>query len=51
MGKADREVLEAKIAAGEEKERKRKAKERRETMKKKKNRVFFTCYYENKRLD
>ena len=39
MGKADREVLAARIAAGEEKERKRKAKERREKMKK--NRISF----------
>ena len=39
MGKADREVMEAKIAAGEEKERKRKEKERREKMKK--NRISF----------
>ncbi len=34
MGKADREVLEAKIAEGEKKERKRKAKEMKEKMKK-----------------
>ena len=39
MGKADREVLAARIAAGEEKERKRKAKERREKMKK--NKISF----------
>ena len=40
MGKADMDVLEAKIAAGEEKERKRKMKERREKMKKNKVRFF-----------
>jgi len=39
MGKADKEVLAARIAAGEEKERKRKEKERREKMKK--NRISF----------
>ncbi len=39
MGRADREALEAKIAAGEEKERKKKAKERKEKMKK--NRTSF----------
>ena len=40
MGKADREALEARIAEGKEKERKRKAKERKEIMKKKKNSFF-----------
>ena len=40
MGKADQEVIAARIAAGEEKERKRKAKERKEIMKKKKNSFF-----------
>ena len=39
MGRADREAIAAKIAAGEEKERKRKAKERKEQMKK--NRTSF----------
>ncbi len=40
MGKADQEVLAARIAAGEEKERKRKEKERREKMKKKRISFF-----------
>ena len=39
MGRADREALEAKIAAGEEKERRKKLKERKEQMKK--NRTSF----------
>ncbi len=39
MGKADREAIAAKIAAGEEKERKKKIKERKEQMKK--NRASF----------
>ncbi len=40
MGRADREVLEARIAAGEEKERERKKKERQEKMKKKRISFF-----------
>ncbi len=40
MGKADMEVLEARIAAGEEKERKRKAKEMKKELKKKRDGFF-----------
>ncbi len=40
MGRADREALEARIAAGEEKERERKKKERQEKMKKKRISFF-----------
>ena len=40
MGKADREVLEARIAEGEKRERKRLAKERRSRMKKKRISFF-----------
>ncbi len=40
MGKADMEILEARIAEGEAKERKRRAKERKEEMKKKRNSFF-----------
>jgi len=40
MGKADMDVLEARIAAGEEKERKRKAKEMKKELKKKRDGFF-----------